>query len=29
MQTQTYPTDLTDRHWDCIKGLIPSAKPGG
>jgi putative transposase len=24
-----YPTDLTDRQWDCIKDLIPSAKPGG
>lgn len=29
MRTQTYPTDLTDRHWDCIKDLIPAAKPGG
>lgn len=26
---QLYPTDLTDRQWDCIKGLIPAAKPGG
>lgn len=24
-----YPTDLTDCQWDCIKELIPSAKPGG
>ena len=24
-----YPTDLTDVQWDCIKDLIPSAKPGG
>jgi putative transposase len=29
MKTQTYPTDLADRHWDCIKDLIPAAKPGG
>jgi putative transposase len=29
MKTQTYPTDLADRHWDCIKDLVPSAKPGG
>ena len=27
--TQLYPTDLTDRQWDCIKDLIPAAKPGG
>jgi putative transposase len=26
---QLYPTDLTDRQWDCIKALIPPAKPGG
>ena len=26
---QVYPTDLTDRQWDCIKELIPPAKPGG
>src|SRR6266487_1760015 len=26
---QLYPTDLTDRQWDCIKELIPAAKPGG
>jgi len=24
-----YPTDLTDCQWDCIKDLIPPAKPGG
>src|SRR5438477_3747572 len=29
MSHQTYPTDLTDRQWDCIKDLLPSAKPGG
>lgn len=28
-KTQWYPTDLTDRQWDCIKELIPAAKPGG
>jgi putative transposase len=29
MNTQIYPTDLTDRQWDYIKDLIPPAKPGG
>ena len=29
MNNQTYPTDLTDRQWDCIKDLIPPPKPGG
>ena len=29
MSYQLYPTDLTDREWDCIKYLIPPAKPGG
>ena len=29
MKTQIYPTDLADRHWDCIKDLIPTAKAGG
>jgi putative transposase len=29
MKYQTYPTDLTDRQWNCIKDLIPAAKPGG
>jgi len=24
-----YPTDLTDAQWNCIKELIPAAKPGG
>jgi putative transposase len=28
-KTHLYPSDLTDRQWDCIKDLIPSAKPGG
>jgi putative transposase len=28
-KNQLYPSDLTDRQWDCIKELIPSAKPGG
>lgn len=26
---QLYPTDMTDGQWDCIKELIPPAKPGG
>jgi putative transposase len=29
MKTQIYPTDLTDRQWNCIKDLIPAAKVGG
>lgn len=29
MQNQTYPTDLTNRQWDCIKDLLPAPKPGG
>ena len=29
MNNKTYPTDLTDRQWDCIRSLIPAAKPGG
>lgn len=29
MNNQTYPTDLTDRQWECIKKYIPPAKPGG
>lgn len=29
MKHKTYPTDLTDRQWDCIRFLIPAAKPGG
>lgn len=28
-KNQLYPTDLTDRQWDCIKELIPAAKSGG
>ena len=28
-KNQWYPTDLTDRQWDCIKELIPAAKSGG
>src|SRR5437867_5605097 len=26
---QLYPSDLTDAQWDCIRDLIPPAKPGG
>jgi putative transposase len=29
MNNQRYPTDLTDRQWDCIKEIIPPPKPGG
>jgi len=29
MKNQRYPTDLTDRQWQCITPLIPPAKPGG
>ncbi|MCA1598574.1 MAG: IS5 family transposase, partial [Chloroflexi bacterium] len=29
MNNQTYPTDLTDRQWQCSMPLIPSPKPGG
>jgi putative transposase len=29
MSYQLYPSDLTDREWDYINSLIPSAKPGG
>src|SRR3712207_1319202 len=29
MKNQTYPTDLSDRHWDCIKDLVPAPKAGG
>jgi putative transposase len=28
-KNQLYPSDLTDCQWDCIKELIPPAKPGG
>ena len=27
--TQIYPSDLTDTQWNCIKELLPAAKPGG
>ena len=29
MKHQTYPTDLSDRQWNCISDLIPVAKMGG
>ena len=29
MNTQPYPTDLTDSQWSIIQELIPAAKPGG
>ena len=29
MNKQSYPTDLTDRQWNCISPLVPAAKPGG
>ena len=29
MTTFTYPTDLTDRQWHCIKELLPPAKRRG
>lgn len=29
MSYQLYPSDLADREWNLIKGLIPPAKPGG
>jgi putative transposase len=29
MKNRIYPTDLTDRQWECIKEHIPAAKPGG
>ena len=29
MAKHTYPTDLTDRQWDCIRHLLPPAKKGG
>ena len=29
MSNKTYPTDLTDRQWDCISPLVPAAKGGG
>jgi putative transposase len=24
-----YPTDLSDKEWDLLKHLVPTAKPGG
>jgi len=29
MNTQLYPSDLTDSQWDIIQPLIPPVKPGG
>lgn len=29
MSYQLYPSDLTDREWNRIKGLLPPARPGG
>ena len=29
MSNQLYPSDMTDREWEYIKGMIPVAKPGG
>jgi len=29
VNTQLYPTDLTDSQWDIIQALLPPAKPGG
>ena len=29
MSNQLYPSDMTDREWEYIKGMIPAAKPGG
>ena len=29
MDNQIYPTDMTDSQWNCIKELVPAAKPGG
>jgi putative transposase len=29
VSNQIYPTDLTDRQWECIRKYIPQAKPGG
>lgn len=26
---QTYPSELTDERWECVKDLIPEAKIGG
>lgn len=29
MSNQIYPTDLTDRQWECIRNYVPPAKLGG
>jgi putative transposase len=29
VNNQGYPTDLTDRQWECIRNYIPPAKSGG
>ena len=29
MKRKTYPSDLSDREWECISGYIPAAKRGG
>jgi len=29
MSNQLYPSDMADREWEYIKGMIPAAKPGG
>jgi putative transposase len=29
MQRPKYPTDLTNKQWQRIKGLLPPAKTGG
>jgi putative transposase len=29
MKRKPYPSDLTSRQWDRLKGLLPAAEPGG
>src|SRR5262244_3062483 len=29
MSNQLYPSDMADREWEYITGMIPAAKPGG
>lgn len=29
MNKQIYPTKMTNTQWNCIKELVPAAKPGG
>jgi putative transposase len=29
MSNQLYPSDQSDREWQYIKLLVPTAKPGG